>query len=99
MAESVPRKGGGREIVSIDLLEISATSTPMHPDTRALSWKAVFADAIPSEADQRRRLASLLLTAEQERDIASLCKVLAEDEPSAPQRKASRPVQVARYPC
>ena len=40
LSESKPRKGGGREITEIDLLEISATATPAHPATRTLSWKA-----------------------------------------------------------
>ena len=40
MAKSRPRKGGGRILTEIDLLEISATSTPMHPATRALNWKS-----------------------------------------------------------
>jgi HK97 family phage prohead protease len=40
MAKSIPREGGGRRLLEIDLLEISATSTPMHPATRALSWKS-----------------------------------------------------------
>lgn len=40
MAESEPRKGGGRLLTEIDLLEISVTSKPMHPATRALSWKS-----------------------------------------------------------
>ena len=35
----LPRENGGRVLVKVDLLEISATSTPMHPATRALSWK------------------------------------------------------------
>jgi HK97 family phage prohead protease len=43
-AESRPRKGGGRTLTSIDLLEISVTSRPMHPATRALSWKAADPD-------------------------------------------------------
>ena len=49
MAESQPRKGGGRTITEVDLLEISATSTPMHPATRALSWKSAgySFDAVP----------------------------------------------------
>ena len=37
--KSRPREGGGRELLEIDLLEVSVVSTPMHPDTRALSWK------------------------------------------------------------
>lgn len=38
-------RGNGREWFEIDLLEVSATSRPMHPQTRALSWKS----AGPSE--------------------------------------------------
>ena len=39
--ESRPRKGAkGREIYSVDLLEISATSTPAHGATRVLDWKS-----------------------------------------------------------
>ena len=40
MSEGRSREGGGRIITEVDLLEISATSTPMHPATRALSWKS-----------------------------------------------------------
>lgn len=42
MSESRPRKSGGRGriLYEIDLLEISATSTPMHPSARALDWKS-----------------------------------------------------------
>jgi HK97 family phage prohead protease len=40
ISEDRPRKGGGRTLVEIDLLEITATSVPMHPATRALSWKS-----------------------------------------------------------
>jgi len=39
--ESRRRKGGkGKEIYEVDLLEISATSTPAHPSARVLSWKS-----------------------------------------------------------
>ncbi len=40
LAESTARKGGGRTITEIDLLEISVTSKPMHPATRTLGWKS-----------------------------------------------------------
>ena len=40
MAQSRPREGGGRHLTEIDLLEVSVTSTPMHPATRATSWKS-----------------------------------------------------------
>lgn len=40
MSESRSRPGGGRELVEIDLLEVSVTSTPAHPATRATSWKS-----------------------------------------------------------
>jgi HK97 family phage prohead protease len=39
VSEDRRRVGGGRELYEIDLLEITATSKPMHPATRALSWK------------------------------------------------------------
>ena len=35
MSESTPRKGGGRTITEVDLLEITATSTPMNAATKA----------------------------------------------------------------
>ena len=35
-----PLKDGGRGLSEVDLLEVSITSTPMHPSTRALSWKS-----------------------------------------------------------
>ena len=44
--ESRPRKGGGRDLLVIDLLEVSVVSTPMHPDTRALSWKTADQDSM-----------------------------------------------------
>jgi HK97 family phage prohead protease len=44
MAKSTPRKGGGRRLTEIDLLEVSATSTPMHPAARAVSWKSAHDD-------------------------------------------------------
>jgi len=40
LAESKAQRGGGRRIVEIDLFEISVTSKPMHPSTRALGWKS-----------------------------------------------------------
>jgi HK97 family phage prohead protease len=40
VADSKARKGGGRTITEVDLLEISVTSKPMHPATRALGWKS-----------------------------------------------------------
>jgi HK97 family phage prohead protease len=40
MSESRPRKGGGRILSEIDLLEISATVRPMHPSARVLDWKS-----------------------------------------------------------
>lgn len=41
VAEGRPRKRGkGRLITEVDLLEISWTATPVHPATRVLSWKS-----------------------------------------------------------
>jgi hypothetical protein len=57
MAKSRETEDGGRILTELDLLEISATSTPMNATTtRALSWKAAsagLADAdlwLPREA-------------------------------------------------
>ena len=66
VAESTPRKGGGRHLLEVDLLEISATSTPMHPAARALSWKSNNQrrphTAVPSDAELRKRAARLGIT-------------------------------------
>jgi uncharacterized protein len=40
MSESKPRKGGGRILTEIDLIEISVTAKPANASTRALSWKS-----------------------------------------------------------
>jgi HK97 family phage prohead protease len=53
MAKERPRADGGRELVEIDLLEISITSKPMNAATRALSWKSAAA------SDQRERASRL----------------------------------------
>jgi uncharacterized protein len=53
MSESRSRPGGGRVLTEIDLIEVSATSTPMHPATRAISWKTAFDVDGPAEADQK----------------------------------------------
>jgi HK97 family phage prohead protease len=110
MSESRPRPGGGRVLTEIDLIEVSATSTPMHPSTRALSWKAATADAeiIPSEADQRHRLAHLFSTEEDESAI-KLVDVLNQafanatagrptTKSSEPQTKSTEPIRIATFP-
>jgi HK97 family phage prohead protease len=51
MSKSKPREGGGRTLTEIDLLEISATSTPMHPSARVFDWKSAGND---SSTDGRR---------------------------------------------
>jgi HK97 family phage prohead protease len=103
MSESQPRPGGGRRLTEIDLLEVSITSKPMHASTRALSWKAATADAeIPSEADQRRRVARLMLTPEQERDLdqwlGAFNEAISGTKAKAPARKSKDPIRVARFP-
>jgi Escherichia/Staphylococcus phage prohead protease len=85
-SESRPRKGGkGREIYEIDLLEISATSTPVHPSARVLSWKSterkydVFGQVMSYEemVEQGPRLAR-----ERERES-----------------KAARPIKIVSFEC
>jgi HK97 family phage prohead protease len=59
-AESRPRKGGGRELIEIDLLEISWTPTPTNASTRALSWKhAQTRVPIPTDAELKQRAEAL----------------------------------------
>ena len=41
LAESRAQSDGGRRITEIDLFEISVTSKPMHPSTRALGWNSM----------------------------------------------------------
>ena len=41
IAESRPRKGGGRELYEIDLLEISFTTRPVQGATKVLGWKSL----------------------------------------------------------
>ena len=38
--KSRPREGGGRDLLVIDLLEVSVVTKPMHPATRTLGWKS-----------------------------------------------------------
>lgn len=85
MADSRPRKGGGRVLTRVDLLEVSITSTPMHPATRATSWKSMtVADDIglPTNAEIAERALR--------REVAAL---------AGTRRKASRPVRVEEFPC
>ncbi len=101
LSESRARKGGGRELTEVDLLEISYTSKPMHPLTRATGWKSATDDELPSEADQRRRAARLMLTPEQERDVDQWVSVITEaisgTKATAPATKSSKPIRVATF--
>ena len=110
MAKSQPRKGGGRTITEIDLLEISATSTPMHPATRALSWKSATSSfdeefqmikEVEAKAqavhDQQRRDREL-----KQRKDEELKKFIADLEAEAEvkaarEAKRNRPVQVKTF--
>ena len=57
--ESRARKGGGREIYEVDLLEISATSTPAHPSARVLGWKSTDGPDLDSMSDDELKAYSL----------------------------------------
>ena len=39
--KSRPSKGGGDHLLVVDLLEVSATSTPMHAATKVTDWKSM----------------------------------------------------------
>jgi HK97 family phage prohead protease len=102
MSESQPRPGGGRRLTRIDLLEVSITSTPMHPNTRALSWKTALDDDVPSEAEQRRRLARFMLPAEHEKHLSrwlgEFNEAISGTKATAPATKSKGPIRVARFP-
>ena len=57
--KSREREGGGSELQVIDLLEVSATSTPMHGATRVTSWKsATGVDDLTDEELRERSMAA-----------------------------------------
>ncbi len=102
--ESRPRKGGGRDLLVIDLLEVSVVSTPMHPDTRALSWKTadelgindseyepMIARNRKHDAEFRERWRRRLRDQEFEEVIAK-----AEKE-EAKAARAARPIQIKTF--
>jgi len=91
MAQSRPRADGGRELYDIDLLEISATSKPMHPATRALAWK--------SAANGRRDVDMIWIVGPDGEPA-----LVPADAPlpweDGPERKAvPLPIRVARFEC
>ena len=74
----------------------------MHPLTRATGWKSA-TDELPTEADQRRRAARLMLTPEQERELDQWLGVFNEaisgTKASEPRAKSTRPIRVASFEC
>ena len=86
MSESRARPGGGREIIEIDLLEISYTSTPMNANTRALSWKSAHASDPGLEQDWRAITAAFNRPREE-----------AEMEAALEAEIARKPIQIAQF--
>jgi HK97 family phage prohead protease len=100
MAKSKPRKGGGRTLTEVDLLEISATSTPMHPSARVLDWKsttgfdrdAYWREVFGGKSTEQKRP---LVTPEMDEEIR---KIVAEAEAEeAKAARLARPIKVARF--
>ncbi len=86
-SESRPRKRGkGREITEIDLLEISATSTPVQGAARVLDWKS----ATSGEETESPDLDDMTDAELKAYSLAAVARV---------DMKASRPIQIARFPC
>jgi HK97 family phage prohead protease len=82
-----PRKGGGRELVEIDLLEISATSKPMHPATRALGWKSYDDEYDRARGEISGRMYELMRLPVESKSL-----------PSKPERtKRSMPITIRSY--
>jgi HK97 family phage prohead protease len=100
MSKSKPRKGGGRTLTEIDLLEVSATSTPMHPSARVLDWKS---SSMPvwTEADSRKldRLfgSPAFVNAGRHKD-EQMAKDFEEVlEKAEKEEKRDRPIQIKRF--
>ena len=81
-------RGKGREWFEIDILEISATSTPTNPATRALSWKSTTDPRLEAEA---RDLMEIFERNAREHER--------ERTKSAPEvaTKSTAPIRVARF--
>jgi hypothetical protein len=88
---------GVRELREVDLFEISIVPAPANEDTRLLSLTSADGDDLPSEADQRRRAARLMLTPEQERDLDQWVGVITGTKASTPARKSRAPIRIARF--
>jgi hypothetical protein len=70
--------------------------------SRISAWKAA-TEELPTEADQRRRMARLMMTPEQERDLDQWLGVFNEaisgTKATAPAAKSNGPVRIARFEC
>lgn len=87
---ATPRKGGGRNLNTFDVFEITATAVgPMNNDTRVLGWKG--SRAITDEAyTQRERADALAREAEQTAVPTDLAPAEAPERPVEP-REAPEP--------
>ena len=95
MAESRASKDGGRVLTEIDVLEISATSTPAHPATRVLGWKST---GITDEEPEAIPAADLWLPDEVDDGGAVTEEMVEEIEALARKSaKRNRPVTVKRF--
>ena len=62
---AIKRSGGGRNIMELDVFEVTATPTPMNNDTRVLAYKSAEAAVdqsarrVPSDGDLRDQVAAL----------------------------------------
>ena len=97
MAKSRATKDGGRILTEIDVLEISATSTPAHPATRVLGWKSTGTPAIRDEEPEAIPAAEIWLVDEvalpavTEEMVEEINAMAARDE------KRNRPIKVKRF--
>jgi HK97 family phage prohead protease len=103
MATESDTGDGTRLLTSIDLYEVSLTATPMHPAARVVSWKSAD-DELPTERDQRRRLARLMLSDQAiDRDLAAI-KAAWDDNrhllgTSKPRAKSTAPITIKTFEC
>ena len=98
--KSRPREGGGRDLLVIDLLEVSVVTKPMHPATRTLGWKSAETGADWEAIKAAERKAEAVhQKAQKDREFElEVDAILAKAETKrAKERKRSRPIKVARF--
>jgi HK97 family phage prohead protease len=90
--KSRPRRGGGRHLQVIDLLEVSVVSKPAHAATRTLGWKSADNDPVFEAFKDAERKAQ---DAYDRQRVAELAAEL--EAKAAREAKRNRPIRIKRF--